>query len=64
MREFLWIADGGFTELHAVWNHEEAMLLEGREWAVWHRRHDYWLLAGVVTYPWNYAVSFGMTMCY
>ena len=51
MRPILWIADGGFTELHAVWNHEEAMVVDGLEWLVWHRRHDYWLIAGVITYP-------------
>jgi chromodomain-helicase-DNA-binding protein 4 len=51
LRDRFWVSDGGFTELHAVWNHEESMLLPAREWEVWHRRHDFWLLAGVVTYP-------------
>lgn len=45
------IADGGFTELHTLWRNEERALVSGREHEVWHRRHDYWLLAGIVTYP-------------
>lgn len=24
----------------------------GKIYDIWHRRHDYWLLAGIVTYPW------------
>lgn len=23
----------------------------GKIYEIWHRRHDYWLLAGIVTYP-------------
>jgi hypothetical protein len=42
------IADGGFTELHAMWQNEQASLVPGSEGEVWHRRHDYWLLAGIV----------------
>jgi hypothetical protein len=45
------IADGGFTELHTLWQNEQRALSIGREHEVWHRRHDYWLLAGIVTYP-------------
>ena len=45
------IADGGFTELHTLWQNEQRALMPGREAEVWHRRHDYWLLAGIVTYP-------------
>ena len=45
------IADGGFTELHTLWQNEQRALIAGREVEVWHRRHDYWLLAGIVTYP-------------
>ena len=45
------IADGGFTELHTLWANEQRALYPGREHEVWHRRHDYWLLAGIVTYP-------------
>ena len=51
LRKRFWVSDGGFTELHAVWNHEESLLIPGREWEMWHRRHDYWLLTGVITYP-------------
>ncbi|XP_068598282.1 chromodomain-helicase-DNA-binding protein 5 [Brachionichthys hirsutus] len=46
------IADGGFTELHTLWQTEErAALSSGKMHDIWHRRHDYWLLAGIVTYP-------------
>ena len=40
------IADGGFTELHTLWQNEEKAATPGREYDIWHRRHDYWLLAG------------------
>ena len=40
------IADGGFTELHTLWQNEEKAAVPGREFEIWHRRHDYWLLAG------------------
>ncbi|XP_061106034.1 chromodomain-helicase-DNA-binding protein 3-like [Conger conger] len=40
------IADGGFTELHALWQNEErAAISSGKVNEIWHRRHDYWLLA-------------------
>ncbi|PAA78378.1 hypothetical protein BOX15_Mlig006386g1, partial [Macrostomum lignano] len=42
------IADGGFTELHTIWLNEQRALRPGREQEIWHRRHDYWLMAGVV----------------
>lgn len=42
------IADGGFTELHTLWQNEQRALVVSREAEVWHRRHDYWLLAGIV----------------
>ncbi|KAL8198638.1 UNVERIFIED_CONTAM: choline dehydrogenase 5, partial [Gekko kuhli] len=46
------IADGGFTELHTLWQNEErAAVSSGKIYDIWHRRHDYWLLAGIVTYP-------------
>ena len=48
------IADGGFTELHTLWQNEQRALIPLREHEVWHRRHDYWLLAGLVTYPFIY----------
>lgn len=41
------IADGGFTELHTLWQNEERAA-QNRIYEIWHRRHDYWLLAGVV----------------
>ncbi|XP_049291745.1 chromodomain-helicase-DNA-binding protein Mi-2 homolog [Anopheles funestus] len=44
------IADGGFTELHTLWINEEKAAVPGREYEIWHRRHDYWLLAGIVTH--------------
>uniref|UniRef100_A0A915CFX8 Chromodomain-helicase-DNA-binding protein 3 n=2 Tax=Parascaris univalens TaxID=6257 RepID=A0A915CFX8_PARUN len=44
------IADGGFTELHTLWLNEEKAAVPGNEYEIWHRRHDYWLLAGIVTY--------------
>lgn len=42
------IADGGFTELHTLWSNEEKAAVPQRELEIWHRRHDYWLLAGIV----------------
>lgn len=42
------IADGGFTELHTLWQNEQRALQPNHEFEVWHRRHDYWLLAGIV----------------
>ncbi|XP_041946627.1 chromodomain-helicase-DNA-binding protein 5 isoform X2 [Alosa sapidissima] len=45
------IADGGFTELHTLWQNEErAAMSSGKTYEIWHRRHDYWLLAGIVTH--------------
>merc|ERR1712183_959377 len=44
------IADGGFTELHTLWQNEEKAAAPGREVEIWHRRHDYWLLSGIVTH--------------
>lgn len=43
------IADGGFTELHTIWlNEQRAMQENPGAFEIWHRKHDYWLLAGVV----------------
>ena len=42
------IRDGGFTELQTLWYFEEQELKPGKEAEIWHRRHDYWLLAGIV----------------
>ncbi|XP_065593959.1 chromodomain-helicase-DNA-binding protein 5 isoform X2 [Cyrtonyx montezumae] len=45
------IADGGFTELHTLWQNEErAAISSSKIYDIWHRRHDYWLLAGIVTH--------------
>ncbi|XP_076062589.1 chromodomain-helicase-DNA-binding protein Mi-2 homolog isoform X3 [Oratosquilla oratoria] len=50
-RKFMFnIADGGFTELHTLWQNEEKAAVPGREYEIWHRRHDYWLLAGIVNH--------------
>ncbi|XP_063696031.1 chromodomain-helicase-DNA-binding protein Mi-2 homolog [Culicoides brevitarsis] len=50
-RQFMFnIADGGFTELHTLWLNEEKAAVPSREYEIWHRRHDYWLLAGIVTH--------------
>ncbi|KAG7253661.1 hypothetical protein CRUP_031195, partial [Coryphaenoides rupestris] len=38
-------------ELHTLWQTEErAALSSGKIYDIWHRRHDYWLLAGIVTH--------------
>ncbi|XP_077364107.1 chromodomain-helicase-DNA-binding protein 4a isoform X2 [Festucalex cinctus] len=43
------IADGGFTELHSLWQNEErAATVTRKTNEIWHRRHDYWLLAGII----------------
>lgn len=41
------IADGGFTELHTLWLNEEKAAVPNKEYEIWHRRHDYWLLSGI-----------------
>lgn len=58
-RKFMFnIADGGFTELHALWSAEEKAVHSNKgkkhqqnnvkELEIWNRRHDYWLLAGII----------------
>uniref|UniRef100_A0A669E468 Chromodomain helicase DNA binding protein 3 n=1 Tax=Oreochromis niloticus TaxID=8128 RepID=A0A669E468_ORENI len=50
------IADGGFTELHTLWQNEErAAISSGKMNEIWHRRHDFWLLAGIVIASHGYA---------
>lgn len=44
------IADGGFTELHSLWLNEEKAAVPGKEYEIWHRRHDYWLLSGIIKF--------------
>ena len=41
------IADGGFTELHSYWSGEKTEKPSPYKWG---RRHDYWLLRGVLTH--------------
>lgn len=42
----------GFTELHTLWQTEEqAAIQSGRINEIWHRKHDYWLIAGIAAYP-------------
>lgn len=41
-----------FVELHTLWQNEErAAISSGKMNEIWHRRHDFWLLAGIVLYP-------------
>ena len=47
------VADGGFTELHALWLNEQRVLTANHEHDIWHRRHDYWLLAGIVAHGYS-----------
>ncbi len=54
MRQLFYIADGGFTNLHALWQYEENLLKPLHEHIMWHRRHDYWLLAGIVTHGYRH----------
>lgn len=42
------IADGGFTDLHSYWSEEKNAKFNP---SVWQRRHDYWLLKGIMVYP-------------
>lgn len=42
------IKDGGFTELHTIWYFEELELKPKHEHEIWNKRHDYWMLAGIV----------------
>ncbi|XP_035769487.1 chromodomain-helicase-DNA-binding protein 4-like [Neolamprologus brichardi] len=52
------IADGGFTELHSLWQNEErAATVTKKTNEIWHRRHDYWLLAGIIQYPLHTCLS-------
>lgn len=39
-------------ELHSLWQNEErAATVTKKTFEIWHRRHDYWLLAGIIQYP-------------
>lgn len=40
------------SELHSLWQNEErAATVTKKTNEIWHRRHDYWLLAGIIQYP-------------
>uniref|UniRef100_A0A8C4YR18 Chromodomain helicase DNA binding protein 5 n=1 Tax=Gopherus evgoodei TaxID=1825980 RepID=A0A8C4YR18_9SAUR len=42
---------GALWRLHTLWQNEErAAVSSGKIYDIWHRRHDYWLLAGIVTH--------------
>jgi hypothetical protein len=47
------IADGGFTELQTLWLNEQRAVHSGHEYDTWHRRHDYWLLSGIITHGYS-----------
>ena len=47
------IAEGGFTELQTLWLNEQRAVQSGHEYDTWHRRHDYWLLSGVITHGYS-----------
>jgi superfamily II DNA/RNA helicase len=47
------IADGGYTELHTLWQSEQHTVQPGHEYDTWHRRHDYWLLAGIMMHGYS-----------
>merc|ERR1712157_153365 len=48
------IADAGFTELHTLWQTEEAAAIsKARLKEIWHRMHDYWLLAGIAKHGYS-----------
>ncbi|CAI5442254.1 unnamed protein product [Caenorhabditis angaria] len=53
------ITDGGFTELHTLWLNEEKVAKNNKEYEIWHRRHDYWLLAAIVVHGYGrYQINF------
>ncbi len=46
------------AELHSLWQNEErAATVTKKTFEIWHRRHDYWLLAGIIQYPIEQTVS-------
>uniref|UniRef100_A0A8I5NNB7 Chromodomain-helicase-DNA-binding protein 4 n=1 Tax=Papio anubis TaxID=9555 RepID=A0A8I5NNB7_PAPAN len=39
------------SELHSLWQNEErAATVTKKTYEIWHRRHDYWLLAGIINH--------------
>lgn len=56
LNTFVWIksltSSGFSSELHSLWQNEErAATVTKKTNEIWHRRHDYWLLAGIIQYP-------------
>ncbi|XP_033108738.1 chromodomain-helicase-DNA-binding protein 5-like isoform X2 [Anneissia japonica] len=60
------IADGGFTELHTLWlNEERAAKSSGdRGDEIWHRKHDFWLLSGIVKHGYGRWQDIQNDQCY
>lgn len=54
------IADGGFTDLHSYWTEEKNTKFNP---CVWQRRHDYWLLKGIMVYPCLMGAYIGWVLC-
>ena len=54
------IADGGFTDLHSYWSEEKNSKFNP---SVWQRRHDYWLLKGIMVYPYLIGCLCGVVLC-
>ena len=54
------IADGGFTDLHSYWSEEKNSKFNP---SVWQRRHDYWLLKGIMVYPYWIKYFNGWCLC-
>jgi len=53
------IADGGFTDLHSYWSEEKNSKFNP---CVWQRRHDYWLLKGIMLYPYLIGCLYGVVL--
>uniref|UniRef100_A0A8V0Z9Q5 Chromodomain helicase DNA binding protein 5 n=1 Tax=Gallus gallus TaxID=9031 RepID=A0A8V0Z9Q5_CHICK len=46
-----WAISSLALHLHTLWQNEErAAISSSKIYDIWHRRHDYWLLAGIVTH--------------
>ncbi|XP_022104217.1 chromodomain-helicase-DNA-binding protein 5-like isoform X2 [Acanthaster planci] len=60
------IADGGFTELHTLWLNEEraAKSVGERANEIWHRKHDFWLLSGIVKHGYGRWQDIQNDLCY
>lgn len=54
------------AELHSLWQNEErAATVTKKTNEIWHRRHDYWLLAGIIQYPYPFweALDYFVIVC-